>query len=83
MREGPRGAPGALGQGPGHEPSSLVCEWLGWNLTGVWRDPRGGDYLAALSGVTVPVLAVAGEGDRLLAPPARNPRSGTHRNGDA
>lgn len=59
----------ALGLGPEWEPGALVSEWLGWNLSGVWRDPEGGDYLGRLAGVEVPVLGVGGAGDHLLAPP--------------
>jgi predicted alpha/beta hydrolase len=63
--------PGAiLGLGPGREPGTLIREWMRWNVTGRWDDGAGGDYLERLRRVHVPVLAVAGTGDRLLAPPA-------------
>jgi pimeloyl-ACP methyl ester carboxylesterase len=58
-----------FGLGPEHEPAPLVQEWMGWNLRGIWRTPEGGDYLSALRDVDVPLLAVSGAGDRLLAPP--------------
>ena len=58
-----------IGLGPESEPASLVREWMDWNLRGAWGTPGGGDYLARLPAVTVPVLAVAGQGDRMLAPP--------------
>jgi pimeloyl-ACP methyl ester carboxylesterase len=62
--------PGApFGLGPEHEPAPLVREWMRWNLLGVWRTPERGDYLASLAGVDIPVLAVSGAGDRVLAPP--------------
>ncbi len=60
----------ALRMGPEHEPGALIRDWMRWNLSGSWRDPSGGDYLAGLPEVRAPVLAVAGAGDRLLAPPA-------------
>jgi predicted alpha/beta hydrolase len=56
--------------GPEPEPARLVRDWLRWNLEGAWRDPAGLDYLAGLPAARLPVLAVAGSGDRLLAPPA-------------
>ena len=55
--------------GPEPESARLVRQWLGWNLRGTWRSPAGLDYLAQLARVRVPVLAVAGTGDDLLAPP--------------
>jgi pimeloyl-ACP methyl ester carboxylesterase len=55
--------------GPEHEPTALVREWMGWNLQGVWRRPEGGDYLSGLASVDVPLLAVGGAGDAVLAPP--------------
>lgn len=59
-----------LGLGPEPEPAALLREWMGWNARRAWRDAAGIDYLAALPGVDVPLLAVAGAGDRWLAPPA-------------
>jgi pimeloyl-ACP methyl ester carboxylesterase len=56
--------------GPEQEPTVLIREWMGWNLRGVWRTLEGGDYLSALAGVDVPLLAVGGAGDRLFAPPS-------------
>jgi pimeloyl-ACP methyl ester carboxylesterase len=56
--------------GPEREPARLVRDWLGWNLAGRWRGATGRDYLAALPAVGIPVLAVAGSADRMLAPPA-------------
>jgi pimeloyl-ACP methyl ester carboxylesterase len=59
----------ALGLGPEQEPSALVREWMGWNARGAWRDAGGRDYLVGLPEVRLPVFAVAGAGDRWLAPP--------------
>lgn len=59
-----------LGLGPEHEPAPMIREWMHWNLAGLWRTPEGGDYLSGLKEVDVPLLAVSGAGDRLLAPPA-------------
>lgn len=58
-----------LGLGPEPEPASLVREWMGWNFAGAWRGPEGRDYLDGLPRIPAPVLAVAGAGDRMLAPP--------------
>src|SRR5690606_37666229 len=54
--------------GPEPESAPLVRQWLGWNLSGGWRSPAGVDYLARLHRADLPVLAVAGSGDALLAP---------------
>lgn len=58
-----------LGLGPEPEPTPLIRQWMGWNLQGAWRGSDGGDYLDALDAVEVPLLALAGAGDRWLAPP--------------
>jgi pimeloyl-ACP methyl ester carboxylesterase len=58
-----------FGLGPEWEPAPLVREWMRWNLLGIWRTPEGGDYLARLREVDVPLLGVAGAGDHWLAPP--------------
>jgi pimeloyl-ACP methyl ester carboxylesterase len=58
----------ALKLGPEPESAALVREWLGWNLAGSWSAPDGGDYLAGLHRLRIPVLAVAGSADDLLAP---------------
>jgi pimeloyl-ACP methyl ester carboxylesterase len=55
--------------GPEREPARLIRDWMSWNIRGRWRGVEGIDYLAGLGGVRHPVLAVAGTGDLLLAPP--------------
>jgi oxygen-independent coproporphyrinogen-3 oxidase len=59
----------AFGLGPEREPGRLLRDWMWWNLSGHWRSSAGRDYLHALRETRVPVLAVAGAGDRFLAPP--------------
>jgi pimeloyl-ACP methyl ester carboxylesterase len=59
-----------FGLGPEWEPAPLVREWMRWNLLGIWRTPEGGDYLSRLREVQVPLLGIAGAGDRWLAPPS-------------
>lgn len=58
-----------LGLGPEPEPGRLIAQWMWWNVSGRWRGEEGRDYLEGLANVRVPVLAVAGAGDRILAPP--------------
>jgi predicted alpha/beta hydrolase len=58
-----------LGLGPEREPGRLLRDWMWWNLSGQWRSRTGHDYLHGLGAAVVPVLALAGAGDRLLAPP--------------
>lgn len=54
--------------GPEAESAYLVEEWMRWNLSGAWLDLEGADYLRRLPQVRLPVLAVAGSADALLAP---------------
>jgi predicted alpha/beta hydrolase len=58
-----------LGFGPEDELAPVMAQWMTWNLRGVWRGDDGTDYGARLHDVRVPVLAMAGAGDRLWAPP--------------
>lgn len=57
--------------GPEDEVGGVMAEWMGWNLAGRWTGPRGEDWWSSLVGLDLPVLAMAGEGDRLWAPPER------------
>ncbi|MEJ2678976.1 MAG: alpha/beta fold hydrolase [Gemmatimonadota bacterium] len=58
-----------LGIGPEDELARVMAQWMTWNLRGSWRGDDGTDYGARLHDVHVPVLAMAGAGDRLWAPP--------------
>ncbi len=51
------------------EGAAVVADWMGWNLRGRWVGGDGFDYFEALADVHTPLLAVAGEGDRVYAPP--------------
>lgn len=59
-----------LGVGPEDESASVMNQWFGWNLRRRWVGKDGFDYLAALSGLEVPVLCLAGGGDHFIAPVA-------------
>ncbi|HET7791141.1 MAG TPA: alpha/beta fold hydrolase [Gemmatimonadales bacterium] len=61
----------ALRMGPEDEAARVLSQWMGWNARGRWSSRDGFDYLAALSSVPTPLFAVAGEADRIFAPPAR------------
>lgn len=64
-----RSAPGHLLKiGPEPESFALMRQWCKWNLTQKFSGLDGFDYLQHLSEVTVPVLALAGAGDRFIAP---------------
>ncbi|HSJ14566.1 MAG TPA: alpha/beta fold hydrolase [Longimicrobiales bacterium] len=56
--------------GPEDELPGVIEQWMRWNLGGHWRGDDGTDYTAALTGLELPMLFVAGTGDRLWAPPA-------------
>lgn len=54
--------------GSDDEPRQYVDELVGWALSGAWTDRDGTDYLANSANITVPVMTVAGDGDRLSSP---------------
>ena len=65
-----RRAPGrALKLGTQDEPPRVMNPWYRWNLTGRWIGTDGFDYRAAAARLNVPILAIAGGGDRFIAPP--------------
>ena len=51
------------------EAAGILADWMAWNVRGSWVGADGFDYLAALTRIETPFLAVAGEGDRFFAPP--------------
>lgn len=54
--------------GPENEFLGVMTQWAGWNLKREWRSLDGFDYQTGLHRVRCPVLALAGGGDRFLAP---------------
>lgn len=58
----------AVGLGPESESKGFMLQWARWNWTRAWRALDGLDYLGRLSGLPVPMLAIAGAGD-IVAPP--------------
>lgn len=58
----------ALRLGPEDELKGALASWFRWNYTRTWTGRDGFDYLAALRQVTLPTLAFAGAGDRVIAP---------------
>ena len=58
-----------LGIGTADEAGAYLEQMGGWLRRGDWTDRRGRSYLAALPHVRVPILSVAGAGDRLMAVP--------------
>lgn len=57
-----------LGLGPESEPATIMKQWCNWNINNSWVDSIGFDYLAAMGQIRVPVLALAGVGDKFIAP---------------
>ena len=55
--------------GPENEAAHVFGDWMSWNVRGRWLGRDGFDYLAALPRLRTPYLAVAGQGDHLMAPP--------------
>lgn len=54
--------------GPVSESAQLMEQWLRWNSQGEMADDRG-PLRTRLSRLNLPVLVLAGAGDRLIAPP--------------
>jgi len=55
--------------GPEDELAGVMSQWMTWNLDGHWRGDDGTDYEAGMRTLELPILIVAGAGDRLFAPP--------------
>jgi oxygen-independent coproporphyrinogen-3 oxidase len=64
----------ALRLGPENEVAEVMLQWYRWNLQKCWQGTEGLDYLNALQQLDMltdlPVLGMAGSGDRFIAPPA-------------
>ncbi|ASJ76140.1 2-succinyl-6-hydroxy-2,4-cyclohexadiene-1-carboxylate synthase [Granulosicoccus antarcticus IMCC3135] len=62
----------ALRLGPENEVAAVMLQWYRWNLQGGWQGRNNFDYLQALQKhptlSCVPVLGLAGSGDRFIAP---------------
>ncbi|HSK20969.1 MAG TPA: alpha/beta fold hydrolase [Longimicrobiales bacterium] len=59
-----------LGLGPEDELPGVMEQWMDWNLRGRWIGRDGTDYSTALTRLRLPLLFIAGSGDRRFAPPA-------------
>lgn len=59
----------SLRLGPEDEPAGVLEQWFDWNLHGHWAGDDGADYSHQLSTLRLPLLMLAGAGDRLWAPP--------------
>jgi pimeloyl-ACP methyl ester carboxylesterase len=56
--------------GPEDELAPAMIQWLRWHRRRRWADPDGRDYDGLLRSLAVPVLLLAGAGDRQRAPAA-------------
>lgn len=66
---GRRTAPGHyLRIGPEPESAPLMRQWCRWNLAASFVGMDGFNYMRPLAQLTTPVLALAGTGDRFIAP---------------
>jgi len=55
--------------GPEDELAGVMEQWMDWNMRGRWIGYDGVDYVVALGQLHVPLLFLAGEGDKQFAPP--------------
>ena len=60
----------ALKIGPHDESHYTMRQWFNWNLQRNFVGRNGTDYLAAMNSLTMPVMALAGQGDKVIAPPS-------------
>ncbi len=58
-----------LGVGTADEPLPYLRQMGSWVARNQWTDRRGSSFLPGLAKVRVPILSVAGQGDRLLSTP--------------
>jgi len=56
--------------GPEDEPRGIMEQWMHWNLRGCWVGEDGTDYYANCARIRAAHFALAGRGDRAIAPPA-------------
>jgi pimeloyl-ACP methyl ester carboxylesterase len=56
--------------GPEDELPGVMTQWMGWNLNSHWIGDDGTDYSARLADIAIPLLMIAGIGDRIFAPPS-------------
>ena len=59
-----------LGIGIQDESYVMIKQWFDWNLTRSFTGRDGLNYLAQMPSIGLPVMAVFGEHDRFIAPPA-------------
>jgi predicted alpha/beta hydrolase len=57
-----------LNGGPREESARLMRQWCHWNLRRSFVGKDGMDYPSSLAQVRIPVLALAGSADRVIAP---------------
>ncbi len=50
--------------------AGVMSQWMGWNIGGHWIGDDGTDYSVGLATLDLPLLFLAGSGDRTFAPPA-------------
>jgi predicted alpha/beta hydrolase len=55
--------------GPEDELEGVMAQWMDWQIAGRWIGKDGTDYGAALGALDLPLLTIAGTGDRFFAPP--------------
>jgi predicted alpha/beta hydrolase len=58
-----------LGLGPEDELPGVMEQWMDWNIRGHWIGRDGTDYGQAFARLRLPLLFLAGTGDRRFAPP--------------
>jgi predicted alpha/beta hydrolase len=57
-----------FGLGPHREKYFIMKQWFNWNLSGKFLGSDQFDYMIGVRQIEVPVLGLAAEGDRLIAP---------------
>ena len=60
--------PGRLGGKPHNESYFTMKQWFDWNLGKHFKGANDFDYLPRMKKVTVPIISVAAEGDKQIAP---------------
>jgi predicted alpha/beta hydrolase len=58
-----------FGLGPEDELPGVMQQWMDWNIRGRWVGDDGTDYVVAFRNLDLPLLFLAGAGERRFAPP--------------
>ncbi len=60
--------PGKILKRPHNEDYSILKHWFRWNLSKEFKNEEGRDYQSEMPQIKIPILAICGTGDTMIAP---------------